>query len=77
MKKLDIAKVIGDIVFIIAAVFVIYTLVQFCCNFGYSPELGIYDTRCYSFTIGDYILGKGVTYEYTNLNILDVLARIY
>ena len=63
---------------IIAAV-TVYTIVMFIKNFGYTPELGIYDTRVYYFKLGDYLkYGKEVfIYEYTNLNFIEIITRIW
>ena len=77
MKNLSVKNVIELVVLAVIAVVVIYTIVQFVCNFRYNPELGIYDTRAYSFTIKQIMQGNDVTYTYTDLNVWQILDRIY
>ena len=81
MMNLNVKEVIWDVVetivlFVIAA-FVVYTVLMFVRNFGYSPKLGIYYTRAYSFSVGDIIHGNDVTYTYTHLNLWEILDKIY
>ena len=77
MKNLSVKDIIGVVVLIAVSVFVIYTMVQFVQNFGYSQDLGIYYTKAYRFTVGDLLQGNDVTYTYTNLNVLEILDKIY
>ena len=77
MKNLSVKDIIGVVVLIAVSVFVIYTMVQFVQNFGYSQDLGIYYTQAYRFTVGDLLQGNDVTYTYTNLNVLEILDKIY
>ena len=77
MKNLSVKDIIGVVVLIAVSVFVIYTMVQLVQNFGYNQDLGIYYTKAYSFTVGDLLQGNDVTYTYTNLNVLEILDKIY
>ena len=70
-------KKFGFVALIAISVFVIYTMVQFVQNFEYSKDLGIYYTKAYKTTVNDMIQEKDVTYTYTNLNVLEILEKIY
>lgn len=76
-KKQIVKDVISILVIVIIEVMILYTIREFADNFGYTTELGFYDTRCYSFNVGEYLAGKPVTYTHTRLNLLEILKRIY
>ena len=58
---------------------VLYSIIVFVRHFGYTPELGIYDTRECSFNMGEYLkYGKdAIHYTYTNLNFYEIMDRIW
>ena len=81
-KKNDceiILRIVELVALAIIAAVTVYTIVMFINNFGYTPELGIYDTRVYHFTLGDYIKygEEAFKYDYTNLNFIEIITRIW
>lgn len=81
-KKNDceiILRIVELVALAIIAAVTVYTMVMFINNFGYTPELGIYDTRVYHFTLGDYIKygEEAFKYDYTNLNFIEIITRIW
>ena len=56
---------------------IVYSLYTFVIEFGHSPELGFYDTRVYQITTNTLSGDSTITYTYTNLSFLEVLARIW
>ena len=81
-KKNDceiILRIVKLVALVIIAAVTVYTMVMFINNFGYTPELGISDTRVYHFTLGDYIKygEEAFKYDYTNLNFIEIITRIW
>lgn len=82
IKKNDyeiILRIVNIVALAIVTAVVVYTIVMFINNFGYTPELGIYDTRVYHFTLGDYLKygEEAFEYDYTNLNFIGIITRIW
>ena len=79
IRKEDIIDVIELLLMIALSACILYTLYVFVTKFGYRSDLGVYDTRAYSFKLGDYLkYGKdALHYTYTNLNFIEVMDRIW
>ena len=78
-NKQYIMLAVACIATVLISLCVVYTCWVFVNHFGYTPELGIYDTRCYTYNVGEYIERgmNAVHYEYTKLNLIEVLKRIW
>ena len=60
---------------VLLSICTIYTAWVFVTEFGYTPGLGIYD----SWNVGEYLKYgmDAVHYDYTNLNFIEIMARIW
>ena len=81
-KKFNKAMIMDMVIItllVLLSICTIYTAWVFVTEFGYTPELGIYDTRYYSWNVGEYLKYgmDAVHYDYTNLNFIEIMSRIW
>ena len=62
---------------ILLAIALIFGVLMFANGIHYDTELGFYDTRVYSFTVGEFIETGTVHYRYVNLDFIGIVERIF
>lgn len=62
---------------VVLALVVIFGILMIANGIHYDTELGFYDTRAYSFTVGEFIESGTVHYTYINLDFIGIIERIF